>query len=100
MLNNWTILLLGLAVGAHADKDERWHRHSAFGRPVNAFGQYYIEGEEGRARGPVFGPRPVCTPIREDRAAFAPKKLTPRLGLRARPGFFVTQSLILTRKEG
>ncbi len=99
MLNNWTILTLGLPVGAHADKDERWHRHSAFGRPVNAFGQYHIEGEEERARGLVFRPRLVCTSIREDRAAFAPEKLTPRLGLRARPGFFVPQSSILTRKE-
>ncbi|MEE8640371.1 MAG: hypothetical protein V3T41_08175 [bacterium] len=94
MLNNWTILLLGLAVDAYADKNERRHRHSAFGWPVNAFGQYHIEGEEGRARGPVFGLRLVYTPIREDRAAFAPKKLTPRLGLRARPGFFVTQPTI------
>ena len=73
MLKFWTVAVLALAVAAsaYAAKDDRWHRHSAFGWAVNAYGQYYLEEEGGtRARGHVFGLRLVCTPIREDRAAF------------------------------
>ncbi len=73
MLNNWTVLVLAgaLACPAYAAKDDRWHRHSAFGWAVNAYGQYYLEEEVGTyAQGPVFGLRLVCTPIREDLAAF------------------------------
>ncbi len=72
MLNILTVLALtgALACSAYAAKDDRWHRHSTFGWAVNVFGQYYLESAEDRARGPVFGLRFVCTPIREDRAAF------------------------------
>jgi hypothetical protein len=73
VLKNWTVLLLTLAWAASswAAKDDRWHRHSAFGWAVNAYGRYYLEEEAGvYARGPVFGLRLVCTPIREDRVAF------------------------------
>jgi hypothetical protein len=73
VLKNWTVFVftLAVAVSAYAAKDDRWHRHSAFGWAVNAYGQYYLEEKAGAcARGPVFGLRLVCTPIREDRAAF------------------------------
>ncbi len=62
---------MAVAAPAYAAKDDRWHRHSAFGWAVTGYGRYELAGgKEARATGALFGVRLVCTPIREDRAAF------------------------------
>jgi hypothetical protein len=63
--------VLAFPAAAGAAKDDRWHRHSAFGWAVNGYGSYEIREYKGNdVAGRAFGIRLLCTPIREDRAAF------------------------------